>query len=142
MRYGRIIPLALATLVNLTALQAKTYTIGNGGNFKWNGNTGDNCGCPDSGGNCTVSNSVAQLNVQDHGATWFVSGVLDLNHADITLGDGSIFAKDMALGRYTFPSGYFETLEGEFQNIPGGTRINLAGVTTDDAGRFAAEVQK
>jgi len=142
MKYTRIIPLALVALMNFTMLQAKTYTIGDGGQSKWNGKTGDDCGCPDAGNNCKVSNSIALHNLEDHISHWVVSGTLDRNHADISLDDGTVYAQEISLGNYTFPSGYFEVLEGEFPGIPGGTRINLAGVVTDAGGKFTAQVPK
>jgi hypothetical protein len=142
MKYARIIPLALVALINFTMLQAKTYTIGDGGQSKWNGKTGDDCGCPDAGNNCKVSNSIAVFNLEDHISHWVVSGVLDGNQADITFDDGTIYTQNIAFGNYTFPSGYFEVQDGEFPGVPGGTRINLAGVVTDAGGRFVAQIKK
>lgn len=139
----RLIAVTAAVLMAATTAYAgKKYTIGDGGSLAWNRMVGDACGCPFSGGNCKITNTLIRIDVRDNGNTWSVSGALEEANADIVLDDGSNYFQPFQVGGYTFASGYFVVDEGEFPGVPGGTHINLVGVTTDAAGNFDAVVPK
>lgn len=141
MKYLRCILVIAALIANAALLSAKTYVIYDGGSLSWNNSTGDACDCPFSGNNCRIKNSVHISNVVDGGNVWHVTGRLEYLQADITLSDGKPYSQALGIAGYTFPTGWFEVLQGEFRGVPP-TRINLQGVVTRPDGSFEATVQK
>ncbi|HVZ40494.1 MAG TPA: hypothetical protein VHI13_14540 [Candidatus Kapabacteria bacterium] len=137
--------LALSCFMLIAALavgEAKTtYHIGDGGKLDWNRRTDEGCTCWSGGSNCYVTLSMAVTNVRDGGNVWLVSGKIESLFADIDIAPGELFHKDMPFVNYTFPAGWFDVADGEFQGVPA-TRINLAGVVTLADGSFNASVPK
>jgi hypothetical protein len=142
MKFIRTLLVAAAVVANVAMLQAKTYTIGDGGSLAWNRFTGSSCDCPSSGSNCKISNKLANVNVLDAGTSWSVTGVLEEANAEIILDHGGLYLENFKLGNYTFHHGYFEVLPDEFPGVPAGTRIDLGGVVTNPDGNFRAMVPK
>ncbi|HVZ40496.1 MAG TPA: hypothetical protein VHI13_14550 [Candidatus Kapabacteria bacterium] len=134
----------MAITVNAAVAGAVTvkYTIGDGGSLSWNHSTDENCGCPFDGGGCKIEITMSIVRLTDNGnGTWHVSGTAQKGLYDITF--PQVLQRPItSLAGYTFGSGYFTVNEGDFPGVPGGTKINLAGVQTDAAGNFQADVRQ
>lgn len=129
---------ALASVVGSAA--TTKYIIGDGGSLGWNHFTGDACGCPWDTGGCKIEVTQNSIRVIDLGESWHVSGFAVTGLFDIT--SPELYQQNFSTTNYTYASGFFEVDAGELPNIPAGTRINLAGVTTDATGYFSAVVPK
>jgi len=116
------------------------YTIGDGGTLSWNGSTGDFCSCSDGGSGCKMTITTNAIAIRDNGNTWHVDGIAEAGLFDIT--EPQIYQQAFNVGNYIFPSGYFVVNTDEFQGVPFGTRINLAGTRTNADGSFSADVPK
>ncbi|HVZ40497.1 MAG TPA: hypothetical protein VHI13_14555 [Candidatus Kapabacteria bacterium] len=141
-RLFTLVIVALAVNAAVAGAVTVKYIIGNGGTMSWNHSTGDDCGCPNEGGGCKIeiTMSVAKLNDNGNG-TWHVEGTAQKGLYDITFPE--VLQHPFAnLGGYVFGSGFFTVNDGDFQGVPGGTRINLSGVQTDAAGNFVADVPR
>ncbi len=116
------------------------YTIGNGGTMSWNGSTGDDCGCPSTGGGCVIKVTIDDTKIADKGTYWEVSGQATTGMYDITQPIRYQHGFGVGAG-YTFAPGFFEVKQGEFPGVPPG-RFSLEGVVTSEGGWFVARVRK
>jgi len=116
------------------------YTIGDGGSLAWNGGTGDFCRCDNGGSGCKMTITTNAMVIRDNGNTWHVEGTALAGAYVIT--EPQQPDQPFVVTNYTYGSGYFVVNTNEFQGVPAGTRINLAGVQTDDKGNFIADVPK
>jgi hypothetical protein len=135
-----LVAVALAANVLFAHAAKVEYTIGNGGTLSWNNSTGDDCGCPFNGGGCIIKVTVESTRIISAGDYWEVSGVATTGLFDITA--PIIYQQAFNATNYLFAPGFFEVQEGQFPGVPGGTRINLGGTTTDATGFFRALVRK
>jgi hypothetical protein len=135
-----LVTVALVANALLAHAVTTTYTIGDGGSLSWNHSTGESCGCPFDGSGCKITVTVQSTYIVSAGDFWEVTGVATTGLFDITF--PVIHKQTFRATNYLFAAGFIEVREGEFPGVPGGTRINLAGTTTDATGFFRALVPK